>query len=307
MHKFILVFLITHLFSIKSLAEEKALHTIYDNDSFAITFDNDVLTVNVRDRYYTNGVFFTYKNHYSYDSENLIYKYSRDILDLFMYKKELIDAKNSFQILASQQMITPEDIRELAPDISDQPYAGILYGQVDLFNVYKNQSQAISLLVGVSGPQSGAEAMQELVHELIGNDAPEGWDLQIPEKIFVNMSLQNNYRPYIKKWNYFSFDTALNWGVNVGNLETSGRVGFLLSFYETGKGDLMLDPSFGTSPSKLNFNRSNFEGFSLFSGTELTGIINSLINNSKFTIDNYTYIPRPYIYIKYSHRYSLWL
>ena len=57
----------------------------------------------------------------------------------------------------------------------------------------------------------------------------------------------------------------------------------------------MLDPSFGTSPSKLNFNRSNFEGFSLFSGTELTGIINSLINNSKFTIDNYTYIPRPYI------------
>ena len=85
-----------------------------------------------------------------------------------MKSKDLENPKNSFQILAGQLMITPDDITELSIDLSDQPYAGILYGQADLFTIYGDQSQAISLKMGVSGPQSGADFMQEIVHDLLG-------------------------------------------------------------------------------------------------------------------------------------------
>ena len=131
-------------------------------------------------------------------------------------------------------MITPDDITEMEIDLNDQPYAGILYGQADILTIYKEQSQAISIKVGASGPGSGAEYMQEAVHDLIGNEAPEGWDLQIPRKIFVNLSIQNNYRPYKKNFSYFSFDTTVNWGLDLGNLETAARAGFLLFLYKKG-------------------------------------------------------------------------
>ncbi len=115
------------------------------------------------------------------------------------------------------------------------------------------------------------------------------------QKIFVNLSLQNNYRPYKKDFSYFSFDTTVNWGLDIGNLETAARAGFLLFLYKKNSGNALMDPSYGTSQSRVNFNRSNFLGFSLYVGASLTGIAYSLINNSDFVLNNYLIIPTPYI------------
>ena len=81
----------------------------------------------------------------------------------------------------------------------------------------------------------------------------------------MNLSFQNNYRPYKKNFGYFSFDTTVNWGLDLGNLETAARAGFLLFLYKKDSGNSLMDPSYGTSQSRVNFNRSNFLGFSLYS------------------------------------------
>ena len=211
-------------------AETSALPEIYKYKGVALTFENDVLTYKIRDRYYTNGVFLTYKNSYSENSQAFIYRTTNNILDIFMFSEDMNNSKNSFQFLLGQLMITPEDITTSEVNLDDQPYAGILYGQADIFTIYSDQSQAISIKIGVSGPESGAEAMQEIVHDLIDNEAPVGWDGQIPNRFFVNLSLQNNYRMYKKDFKYFSFDTSVNWGVDIGNLETAARTVFC-SFY----------------------------------------------------------------------------
>ena len=59
-------------------------------------------------------------------------------------------------------MFTPDDISEEETDYNDQPYAGMLFFQGDIFSIYENVSQAISLKVGVAGPSSGAEFMPKL-------------------------------------------------------------------------------------------------------------------------------------------------
>ena len=104
MSRTILIFVLT-ITSYHAQAEAIVLSDIYNNKSLAITFENDVFTYKIRDRYYSNGVFFTYKNNYTEDSNSRIYKTSNSILDFTMRRNDLDKAKNSFQVLLAQLMI----------------------------------------------------------------------------------------------------------------------------------------------------------------------------------------------------------
>ena len=157
-----IVILILMILVIPKLTAEEIANDIYSNKSLGLTFENDVFTYKIRDRYYTNGAFLTYKNNYTENTDSSIYKITNRLLDFGLFKDDLENPKNSFQVLISQQMITPEDITESDVDLKDQPYAGILYGQADILTIYGDQSQAISIKIGASGPGSGAEYMQEI-------------------------------------------------------------------------------------------------------------------------------------------------
>ncbi|PZF74568.1 lipid A deacylase LpxR family protein [Taibaiella soli] len=145
--------------------------------------DNDLLNVisEASDDAYTNGLRLDY--YYTKDHK------SRFFLDRWLPKAGK-DAVNTFGWSAMQLMFTPEYITKTQPDLDDYPYAGALFATHSLHssNPVKKYNLQSELLVGVMGPASMADKTQILVHRIIGNDRPMGWQYQLPNAALVNFN-----------------------------------------------------------------------------------------------------------------------
>jgi hypothetical protein len=80
----------------------------------------------------------------------------------------------------SQQMYTPIDTSRSPADPHDRPYAGYLAGTFSLLSDTDSDRSQLLLSLGVVGPASGAEAVQNGFHGLIGQSRDKGWGSQIP-------------------------------------------------------------------------------------------------------------------------------
>jgi len=145
--------------------------------------DNDLLNVmsDATDDAYTNGLRLDY--YYTKDHK------SRFFLDRWLPKAGK-NAVNTFGWSAMQLMFTPEHITKTHPDINDYPYAGALFATHSLHssNPVKKYNLQSELLIGVMGPASIADRTQILVHRLINNDRPMGWQYQLPNAALINFN-----------------------------------------------------------------------------------------------------------------------
>src|SRR5690554_3064963 len=69
------------------------------------------------------------------------------------------DARYSFGVSIEQLMLTPSDLSARGPVFNDLPYAGILRTEFGLYARRPHSITAYSLLLGATGPDSGAEQM----------------------------------------------------------------------------------------------------------------------------------------------------
>ncbi|HEX8222512.1 MAG TPA: lipid A deacylase LpxR family protein [Allosphingosinicella sp.] len=138
-----------------------------------------------------------------------------------------------------QNMYTPQDILNPAPQPNDRPWAGHLYGsRIARISYLQNSLEAqrqdrIEVSLGIVGPAALAGETQIEFHRLIGADHPAGWDNQLRNEPILQLR----------------YDVALRWPnedgghadliplvrMNVGNAVTSleaeitGRIGWNLS------------------------------------------------------------------------------
>ncbi len=92
-----------------------------------------------------------------------------------------------------QQMFTPNNIDNPVPDPNDRPYAGYLYvggfWQRHRGNVFDH----VELDLGVVGPSSLAEPLQEWVHDVTDSPDPN-WDGQLGDELAVNLAYRRKWR-----------------------------------------------------------------------------------------------------------------
>ena len=79
----------------------------------------------------------------------------------------------------AQQMFTSADTSLVRPNPFDRPYAGVLLGNFSLLQDTKDTRSVLTLSLGVVGPASGAEQLQNGWHNTIGQANTRGWDSQI--------------------------------------------------------------------------------------------------------------------------------
>jgi hypothetical protein len=79
----------------------------------------------------------------------------------------------------TQQIYTPANTALVIPDPYDRPYAGLLLGNFSLLSDADNARSVLTISLGVVGPASGAEQLQDGFHNLIGQSHPQGWGGQI--------------------------------------------------------------------------------------------------------------------------------
>lgn len=139
---------------------------------FEFRHDNDFLLST--DKHYTTGSFITFR--------------IRD-------KKDSLEQFNQqWNIALRHQFYTPRDIRSDNTSRYDRPYAGLLAASVEWTTARDMSLFGMELLMGVSGPSSGAQGFQDLFHSKGGIDTPP-WTDQIANSFHTNL-----YFRFTQEW-----------------------------------------------------------------------------------------------------------
>lgn len=184
-----------------------------------MTFENDLYFQT--DRYYTNGIQYSTK-HAQDERGDLARRWTRQLCEAL----GCADARLlTSQANVGQLMYTPRNIAIAAPQPEDRPWAGLLYYE-QVYTFLSPDQQTLTTMTGeagVTGKASLSEQTQKLVHRLLDNKPPQGWDNQIGSSLAVLATLERRTaRPALSTriGRDVQINTATYWRAGLGNLLT---------------------------------------------------------------------------------------
>ncbi|SEC90279.1 hypothetical protein SAMN04489761_3917 [Tenacibaculum sp. MAR_2009_124] len=172
---------------------------------FSFINDNDLYISFQQDRYYTNGMFFNYR---------------------FISKDSTLQiAKKIFNIEVGHKIFTPFKAVVQSPEQHDRPFAGYLYGALGIHHFFENNSfLKNSIEIGIIGPGSMAEELQNFIHDIYGFRRAIGWKYQIRNAFALNF--KSSFGKTITKNTLNHFDVTWINTANFGTVLTSISTGF---------------------------------------------------------------------------------
>jgi lipid A 3-O-deacylase len=151
--------------------------------------------------------------------------------------------QRALSILIGQDIYTPENLKrsDLIPD--DRPYAGYTYLGFAVQRTAQKIMDTIELDIGMVGPHSYAQDVQEQVHKWLGNQEPQGWKNQLQDEFTLELIYERKWKLGESKLGYgFGHDFIPHLGGRFGNANISANAGAELRFGWNPPGD------FGTCP-----------------------------------------------------------
>jgi hypothetical protein len=107
------------------------------------------------------------------------------------------DDETRFSWSLGQQMYTPDNLQAETVIADDRPYAGWLYTSLGLVSESRESGDrhvdTVELVVGLVGPDSGAENTQKAIHKVLDSDTPKGWDNQLDDEVTVDLRYQREW------------------------------------------------------------------------------------------------------------------
>ncbi len=193
-----------------------------DERTFSINWEDDIW--NGTDANYTNGIRFSVAGR-----QDDVPDWLEDTADVMPF----FDARGSkrWQFAFGQNMYTPKNYELTTPQPNDRPYAGWLYGSAGLTSDTGRTLDNFNITLGIVGPSSLAEQVQETVHDAIGSPHPMGWQYQLHDEPGVIVSYERKWR---NLWQVnpggYGFDVTPSAGGAVGNILTQASVGSVVRF-----------------------------------------------------------------------------
>jgi hypothetical protein len=168
-------------------AETQSSH----NGAWTLTVENDLFLGS--DNNYTNGIGISWVSNAidTYDERSFVRRWGEFWSFLPFARNEGYRTYVSWSV--AQEMHTPDDITEPNPPLNDQPYAGVLYLDNNLYAKGERSTHVWQLRVGVVGPASQADDVQKWFHDRVGADEPMGWDTQLPNELILNVGYTGSY------------------------------------------------------------------------------------------------------------------
>nr|WP_294512981.1 lipid A deacylase LpxR family protein [uncultured Rhodopila sp.] len=130
----------------------------------------------------------------------------------------------------SQQIYTPADTSLVIPNPRDRPYAGLLLGNFSLLSDTADSRSVLTLSLGVVGPASGAEQVQNGFHDLIGQGHPKGWNSQIQNVPAFEVLHERTWRLPLTTIGRFETDVLPSLTAGVGDVRVYLQTGAALRF-----------------------------------------------------------------------------
>jgi hypothetical protein len=196
---------------------------------------------------------------------------------------DLHNKKRNASISLEQIIITPDDIKSTEPIYTDIPYTGVLNGNFSLYLWEDSMFQEFRFSIGVVGPLSGAQQAQSVIHKLIGNSVPKGWDNQLGDKLLFGVDYLQGFRNYEHQFfNATSLEWFNNYSINLGNSYLGAGVSTIVRYgHNVPRNFITTDSLLDSSRShQLNFSsRSKDFGWSVSLGFSLDVLGYSYINS----------------------------
>jgi len=163
------VFVFFLLFSAILISQNQQLELTISNDKFVFL-----------DRYYTSGLHFVYRK--KLDKNFLFLKEENNNLQL--------------NITVGNETYTPKNLTSFDNRDFDRPYAGWLFGKIELVRVKEQSALFIAIESGITGRESLAGKLQIALHKLLNIDSRPTWADEIAYKWLVNTKTAyiNNFK-----------------------------------------------------------------------------------------------------------------
>ena len=140
--------------------------------SIGFTTENDAYLLKMEDAYYTNGLFF----HYS------------------IAKPDKSASKRIHQFTLGQKIFTPFLRNTRTPADIDRPYAGYGFAQYSQTQFFGEKMVfQWSGTLGIIGPASGGEGLQNTYHRWLNYASFKGWRYQINNQLVLNAGALYGY------------------------------------------------------------------------------------------------------------------
>ncbi|MBA4196847.1 MAG: hypothetical protein C0459_04760 [Chitinophaga sp.] len=176
-----------------------------NNAAVTIQSDNDAYLLNGQDRYYTNGLFFTYSNTINHNNKT--------------YEQ---------YFTLAQKIYTPLFLDLTTTQLMDRPFCGYLFAEYGQNFFIKNNSIKWNISLGTIGNASFGKDFQESLHKAVGLYEVSGWEYQLKQNICINAGI--TYMPVLfNTKDNFSIKALPLLTVNVGNVYTNAQAGILLA------------------------------------------------------------------------------
>ena len=208
---------------------------------FSFYFENDFF--GGTDRYYTNGVKLSWisPDLSDYAESDKLPDWSLAYIRRMPFINEPGFERN-IALSIGQNMYTPRDISREDLIEDDRPYAGWAYFGIAFHSKNEHRLDSMEIQLGMVGPASFAEQTQKLVHELLSNQRPNGWDNQLKNEPGLVIACERKWRLLqAGTVGGLAFDAIPHLGGTLGNVYTYANTGM-----EARLG-WNIPPDFGTS------------------------------------------------------------
>ncbi|MDT8410864.1 MAG: DUF2219 family protein [Vicingaceae bacterium] len=194
---------------------------MYDQE-IQLQKDNDILTFKrkVADRYYSFGLHFDYRKLAKNDSKivELAKKLKPNL------EKVIVNWHAGIEGYTSDQD-RDKKVNGVFVEF-DRPYAGWLFAENKITIANQKSLTFISLTIGILGPASGAEKLQDNFHVLINNPKFEAWDNQVQNEVAANIGVGFN----LPLLSFGKFDIHSQTSASLGTQATYFKQGFMGRF-----------------------------------------------------------------------------
>lgn len=155
--------------------------------SLTLALENDLFGAGT-DSHYTHGT------ELDYVSDTYRPDWFLNLASLMPFYETNADTRLAWSL--GQQIYTPADITIKTLQPNDRPYAGWLYTSVGLVTDNRAASHYVDELefvLGLVGPNSGAESVQKTIHKWTGSEQPQGWDNQLGTEVTADLQYQREW------------------------------------------------------------------------------------------------------------------
>jgi len=198
-------------------------------DTFTLYWENDIFSGTDRD--YTNGLKMTWSTPFLEDPKDSklpgwTYSILRHIP--FGYDEK---SERSLSITLGQNIYTPQDTESYDLVVDDRPYAGHMYLGAAIHTRTDNHKHTWELNLGIVGPDSHADDLQEWLHEQTGSDPANGWDNQLKNEATLDVFFETKRRLLRKRVTTGTgFDLITHLGGRVGNVAIYANTGLEMRY-----------------------------------------------------------------------------